>query len=718
MRKRYSLIIMTLIILIGIGYATLSANLSITGLNVFKGNTWDVHFENVTDKSINTAKDFTTGTISQDAKSISFDVTLTTPGESYTFFTDIVNGGSLDAMLDSYEIEGIPEELENTIELNVTYLDGVELNQYDLLRKNTRETIKVEVLYKHGDQIEISDLPDVDYNFTMTLSINYLQSDNNALARQNQESDTIAPVLVKLDTIQDKNTITLNVDAYDEYSGISKYYFSKDGENYIASENPNYTFSELEKDEYEVSVYIEDLSGNKSAIESTTIMVSPIYAVLYTDGTLVFNESGNIRQDKTVSYNYGNISRSDYSSGMPWSAYNIQVVDFEEKITPNSTHSWFSAASNMTNILNIENLDTSYVTDMSYMFNKCKKLTSLDLTSFDTSKVTNMEYMFAENSSLTSLDVSHFDTSKVTNMNRMFTENPSLTSLDVSHFDTSRVTNLEYTFSYDSSLTYLDVSKWNLSNVTNLYGTFRECSGLQTLDVSKWNTSKVTNMALLFYKDKSLSNLDVSNWDVSNVTTMSSVFLGTSNFTAIDVSKWNTSKVTDMSDMFYNNKNLTSLDVSNFDTSNVTSMNSMFSYVSGLTTLDVSNWDTSKVTDMCGMFSGTSNLVSLDISKWDTKNVTTMQQMFSGATSLTTLNISTLNTSNVSNMYGLFNDCYKLEGLDLSQWDSRKVTDYRKIFSNTSKDATSKVWYYGRNTENLYNNLSVSSNVYVTFTRK
>ena len=46
------------------------------------------------------------------------------------------------------------------------------------------------------------------------------------------------------------------------------------------------------------------------------------------------------------------------------------------------------------NIKGLENLDTSQVTNMSFMFSNCHKLTSLNLSSFNTSNVTDMGTMF------------------------------------------------------------------------------------------------------------------------------------------------------------------------------------------------------------------------------------------------------------------------------------------------------------------------------------
>ena len=153
----------------------------------------------------------------------------------------------------------------------------------------------------------------------------------------------------------------------------------------------------------------------------------------------------------------------------------------------------------------LENLDTSNVINMSYMFRNCSGLTSLDVSKFDTSKVTDMSSMFSECRGLTSLNVSKFITSNVTNMREMFRNCSGLTSLDVSKFDTSKVTNMSDMFGWCSKLTSLDVSKFITSNVTNMGEMFRNCSGLTSLDVSKLDTSNVTDMNWMFYYCKRIN---------------------------------------------------------------------------------------------------------------------------------------------------------------------------------------------------------------------
>ena len=148
--------------------------------------------------------------------------------------------------------------------------------------------------------------------------------------------------------------------------------------------------------------------------------------------------------------------------------------------------------------IDLSNLDTSNVTDMSFMFGECSGLTSLDLSNFDTSNVTDMRYMFSDCSGLKSLDLSNFDTSNVRNMEWMFNSCSGLKSLDLSNFDTSNVRNMRRMFPH-CSLTSLDLSNFDTSNVTDMSSMFYGCLNLKSLDLSSFDTSNVTNMSYMFY---------------------------------------------------------------------------------------------------------------------------------------------------------------------------------------------------------------------------
>ncbi|MEC5317299.1 BspA family leucine-rich repeat surface protein [Enterococcus casseliflavus] len=346
--------------------------------------------------------------------------------------------------------------------------------------------------------------------------------------------------------------------------------------------------------------------------------------------------------------NLGTYSESPWNTGNV-DATKIQAIKLVGNIVaPKDSSYLFSSTfglnyqlEKLVKIDGLNHLDTSQVTDMSYMFYECQALTSLDLNSFNTSQVTTMSNMFNDCLSLTSLDLSSFDTSQVTDMTAMFNLCLALTSLDVSSFDTKQVTTMFYMFNRCSSLTSLDLSSFDTNQVTDMSYMFQKCSSLTSLDLSSFNTSQVTDMSYMFNLCEALTSINVSSFNTSQVTDMSYMFNNCKALKSVDVSSFNTSQVTTMSNMFNICEALTSLDLSSFDTSQVTDMLSMFNRCVSLTSLDLSSFDTNQVTDMSYMFNRCEALTSLDVSNFDTKQVTDMSTMFGNCGKLSSVTLGT-----------------------------------------------------------------------------
>lgn len=167
--------------------------------------------------------------------------------------------------------------------------------------------------------------------------------------------------------------------------------------------------------------------------------------------------------------------------------------------TPTSLSEFFCGLTKLETITGLEYLNSEKVTDMSYMFSSCLRLTSLDITNFNTANVTDMSYMFNSCTKLTSLDVTNFNTAKVKNMIRMFSNCQALTSLNVTNFNTEKIPDMSYMFSFCKQLTSLDVTNFNTVNVTNMSSMFASCMALTTIYVSdKFVTDKVTKGSYMF----------------------------------------------------------------------------------------------------------------------------------------------------------------------------------------------------------------------------
>ena len=118
----------------------------------------------------------------------------------------------------------------------------------------------------------------------------------------------------------------------------------------------------------------------------------------------------------------------------------------------------------------------------------------------------NCRAMFKACSSLTSIDLINLNTSQVTNMSEMFIFCSSLKKLDVTNLNTSQVTDMVAMFSYCSSLTSLvGIENWDTSQVTDMSDMFHSCISLTKLDLSKLNLSQLWNMGDMFYMCKNLS---------------------------------------------------------------------------------------------------------------------------------------------------------------------------------------------------------------------
>ena len=134
-------------------------------------------------------------------------------------------------------------------------------------------------------------------------------------------------------------------------------------------------------------------------------------------------------------------------------------------------------------------------------------------------------HMFSSLSAITAINFNNsVNTAKVTNMSYMFYDCQKLTSLNVSSFNTANVTDMSYMFSHCSAFTSLDLSSFNTANVTNMTYMFRLCSALTSLNVSNFNTEKVTDMSNMFVGCFSLESLDLSSFDFGKVANFSGMF--------------------------------------------------------------------------------------------------------------------------------------------------------------------------------------------------
>lgn len=100
-------------------------------------------------------------------------------------------------------------------------------------------------------------------------------------------------------------------------------------------------------------------------------------------------------------------------------------------------------------IIGLEKIDTSNVTNTSFMFNGCQKIKTLDCRNFNMKNVTDMNTMFQCCYELEEIKgLSAFNTENVTEMSYLFNKCYKMEKLDLENFNFTKVTNIEYIFGF------------------------------------------------------------------------------------------------------------------------------------------------------------------------------------------------------------------------------------------------------------------------------
>ena len=488
-------------------------------------------------------------------------------------------------------------------------------------------------------------------------------------------------------------------------------------------------------------------ASNPGYLTAYETMPYACYTPSTTTLTFYYDKQRSSRSGTTYDLNTGTATPGWKADGSNASVTCVVFDSSFAEVRPMTTYRWFDGMENLTEILGISNLNTSEVTNMSYMFNNCSSLTSLDVSHFDTRNVTNMSNLFCFCSGLTSLNLSTFNTANVTNMSAMFNNCRSLTSLDLSHFNTAKVTNMSNMFSYCTGLKSVDLSSFNTALVTNMFCMFDDCSGLTSLDLSSFNTSRVTNMTSMFESCRNLVTILVgSGWSTAAVSASDGMFsLCTSlvggkgtdysganptdkTYAHVDGGFSNPGYLTDKGDPYVvlssDGKTMTFLadgkrllhtettynaltapnnewDYSvavnitkvvfdpSFASARPTCTEGWFSCMFNLKTITGLEYlNTSELKYMGQMFSSCRSLTTLDLSHFDTSKVIEMYNLFEDCRSLTSLDLSHFNTANVEYMNHMFEGCSSLTTLDLSSFNTSKVKDMEAMFAECTSLTT------------------------------
>ena len=172
-----------LVVMLGIAYAILNSDLNIAGDAAIKSANWDVHFDNVV---VNEGSvDAETPEIKNSEKNlVEYNVTLNNPGDYFEFTVDVVNDGTIDAMLSdiSSRLNGSEMgDLPAYLDYYISYGDKVDFDYNHLLKAGDVDTYLVHIGY--NKDIGVGEIPPEAQTLNLSFSTTYVQADENAVER-------------------------------------------------------------------------------------------------------------------------------------------------------------------------------------------------------------------------------------------------------------------------------------------------------------------------------------------------------------------------------------------------------------------------------------------------------------------------------------------------------------------------------------------------------
>ena len=350
----------------------------------------------------------------------------------------------------------------------------------------------------------------------------------------------------------------------------------------------------------------------------------------------------------------------------------VEIVSFDPSfatVRPTTTYRWFYYMENLSEIFGLENLNTSEVTNMDWMFSHCN-LNILKNLTFDTRNVTTMRGMYAYSSG-TSFSM-NLDTRNVTDMSRMFFNCKQLNVLDLSTINTSNVAVMSNMFRGCEKLKTIYVGyEWNQSRAGEHQDMFEGCYAIVGGAGTTYNPQGT---------DKAFAHVDLGGANPGYLT-LNDQYAVFDNGSSQTLTFYCDTNMGERTGTKYYLKRIDAapawrLDGTNklvqyvtFDESfadaRPTGINRWFWEMEKLEAIAGirENLNLGEETDLSFMFSGCSALKNVDLSLFDTRNVTSMTDMFAGCNSLTTIYVGKdWNTDMVTSSDGMFNGCTSLVG--------------------------------------------------------
>lgn len=166
------------------------------------------------------------------------------------------------------------------------------------------------------------------------------------------------------------------------------------------------------------------------------------------------------------------------------------IIRFTENVKVKNCKDMFSGFAFVKEIVGLELVDTSDVSDFSNMFKAMLKLESLDISSFDLTKMSNASGMFSSLQALKSLDLTAFSNARSLNNLKSMFDGTTINKLDITPIDFNGVSTVERMFYGCNMLrTLTGIESIDASTIDNFNEMFRNTTNWTLKVAPSWDLS-------------------------------------------------------------------------------------------------------------------------------------------------------------------------------------------------------------------------------------
>ena len=168
-------IVLVFVFSLTVVYSALSAVLTIRGNANVKAADWNIYLSNPKVTRGSTTDNLP---VIKSKSTLEFSTTLNMPGDFYEFTVDVVNDGSIDAMIENVvKTPDLTLEQAKYLKYEVSYANGESIENKQILYKDTSMPIKVRIEYRKD--LNNNDLPIGQVVLDLSLTLEYVQSDGS-----------------------------------------------------------------------------------------------------------------------------------------------------------------------------------------------------------------------------------------------------------------------------------------------------------------------------------------------------------------------------------------------------------------------------------------------------------------------------------------------------------------------------------------------------------